>query len=167
MLDEGTKELVEAGLDEPAAGFECAADMRYVGQQNEIPVPLSGDPRNSANQSDLRERFNTIYQKLYGLRLDEMDVEVVSWRVTAHGGEAQRAVTVSLPGKEGAAKSHRPVYIENRHVDVPVYDRSALAAGQSIAGPVIVEERETTVFVLAGWQLVVHIDGSLIATRQE
>jgi len=167
MLAEGTTALVEAGLDETAAGFEFAADMRYVGQQNEVPVPLAGDPRSSENQDDLRERFNTIYEKLYGLRLDEMDVEVVSWRVTAHGGEAQRAVMVSLPETDGAPKSHRPVYIESRHIDVPVYDRNRLAPGQTIAGPIIVEERETTVFILAGWMLSVHNDGSLIAKRQD
>ena len=167
MLDEGTRALLDAGLDESAAAFEFAADMRYVGQQNEVPVPLSGDPRQSENQGDLRERFNAIYEKLYGLRLDDMDIEVVSWRVTAHGGEAQRAVTVSLPDKEGKPKSHRPVYIENQRIEIPVYDRNALAAGQNIDGPVIVEERETTAFILPGWNLTVHKDSSLIASRQD
>lgn len=167
MLDEGSRALIEAGLDESAAAFEYAADMRYVGQQNEVPVPLSGDPRQSENQGDLRERFNEIYEKLYGLRLDDMDIEVVSWRVTAHGGEAQRSVTVSLPDREGKPKSYRPVYIKNRHIEIPIYDRNELAAGQEIDGPVIIEERETTVFILPGWNLTVHNDGSLIANRQD
>ncbi|NOX69775.1 MAG: hydantoinase/oxoprolinase family protein [Gammaproteobacteria bacterium] len=167
MLDEGTRALIEAGLDESAAAFEFAADMRYVGQQNEVPVPLAGDPRQAENQDDLRERFNEIYQKLYGLRLDDMDIEVVSWRVTAHGGEAQRQVNVSLANEEGKPKSRRNVYIENRHVETPVYDRSTLALGQQIDGPIIIEERETTVFILPGWSLTVRDDGSLIANRQD
>ena len=50
--------------------------------------------------------------------------------------------------------------------DTPVYDRTALTTDSSVAGPVIVEERETTVFVLPGWDLSVHPDGSLIAKRQ-
>jgi len=44
-------------------------------------------------------------------------------------------------------------------------DIAGLEAGQEIVGPVVIEERETTVFVLPGWSLSVHSDGSLIATR--
>ena len=62
-------------------------------------------------------------------------------------------------------KSTRPVYLDGESIDTPVYERRALAAGQSIDGPVVIEERETTVFVLPGWSLNVHADGSLIATR--
>jgi N-methylhydantoinase A len=36
-----------------------------------------------------------------------------------------------------------------------------------VDGPVIVEERETTIFVLPDWKLRVHADGSLTATRKE
>ena len=34
-----------------------------------------------------------------------------------------------------------------------------------IAGPVIIEERETTIFVLEGWTVSLHSSGSLVATK--
>jgi N-methylhydantoinase A len=37
--------------------------------------------------------------------------------------------------------------------------------GDAIPGPVIVEERETTIFVLPGWTIRLHPNGSLIADK--
>jgi N-methylhydantoinase A len=46
-----------------------------------------------------------------------------------------------------------------------VYRRADLAAGQRIDGPAIIEERETTAVVRAGWVATVAADGSVIAER--
>lgn len=165
ILAEGKAALNDAGIDDDSVMYDFAADMRYVGQQTEVTVPLAGDPRDTKNQGSLRQLFDEAYENLYGVKLDDMDVEVVSWRVTARGGEAQRHADVVLADKAGKPKATRPVYLDGQFIDTPVYDRGALAAGQGIDGPVVIEERETTVFVLPGWSLSVHTDGSLIATR--
>ena len=165
-LAEGRAALNDVGIEDESIMYDFAADMRYVGQQTEVTVPLAGDPRDPSNQGDLRERFDAAYENLYGVKLDDMDVEVVSWRVTARGGDTERRAEVVLAEADAAPKTTRAVYLEGQSIDTPVYNRSALAAGQNIEGPVIIEERETTVFVLPGWDLKVHSDGSLIATRK-
>ncbi len=165
MLAEGKDALNDAGIADDSVIYDYAADMRYVGQQAEVTVALAGDPRDSANQGDLRQYFDKAYENLYGVKLDDMDVEVVSWRVTARGGATEHQVGVRFADEATPPKTTRPVYLEGQSVDTPVYDRNALAPGQDIEGPVIIEERETTVFVLPGWNLNVHADGSLIATR--
>ncbi len=165
MLAEGKDALNDAGIADDSVMYDYAADMRYVGQQAEVTVALAGDPRDPANQGDLRQYFDKAYENLYGVKLDDMDVEVVSWRVTARGGATERQADVRFADEEAPPKTTRPVYLEGQSVDTPVYDRNALAPGQDIEGPVIIEERETTVFVLPGWSLNVHSDGSLIATR--
>ncbi len=167
MLSEGRDALIEAGLPEKSVQYDYAADMRYFGQQTEVTVPLAGDPREESNRADLRSRFDQAYENLYAVRLDDMDVEVVGWRVTAHGGDTGRSAGIEFAEKPARPKSVRPVYVGNDSLDIPVYDRSALIPGQEIDGPVIVEERETTVFVLPGWNMTVHPDGSLIATRSD
>ena len=40
------------------------------------------------------------------------------------------------------------------------------AAGQSIAGPALIEERETTTVILPGWSATVHATGCVIAERK-
>ena len=165
MLGEGRRALREAGIDAERIGYRFSADMRYTGQQTEVTVALDGDPAENRDRNDLRRRFDAGYEALYGVRLDDMDVEVVNWRVTAHGGETGREAQFEPAGTPAEAKGARSVYLAGDEVEVPVFDRSKLGTAQAIRGPVIVEERETTVFVLPGWQLSVDADGSLIADR--
>ena len=165
MLAEGRHALLEAGIDAQRIGYRFSADMRYAGQQTEVTVAFDGNPAQVRDGSGLRGRFDAAYEALYGIRLDDMDVEVVNWRVTAHGGATGREAHFEPAGAPAEAKGERPVYLAGEEVAVPVFDRSALGAAQAIEGPVIVEERETTVFVLPGWRLDVDADGNLIAQR--
>ncbi|HEV7986633.1 MAG TPA: hydantoinase/oxoprolinase family protein, partial [Steroidobacteraceae bacterium] len=166
MVADGRKALLEAGLREDSIAYDFSADMRYFGQQAEVTVRFSGDPRLMRDARQLRARFDAAYEALYGVRLDDMDVEIVSWRAAAHGGDAGRDIAIRLATQPAKPKAQRRVYFKDRSMPVPVYDRAALARDQRIDGPVIIEERETTIFVLGGWSLSVHADGSLIAKRQ-
>jgi N-methylhydantoinase A len=167
MLDEGKEALLEAGIAENSVAYAFAADMRYAGQQDEVTVNLTNDPRTTRDATQLRALFEQSYEALYGVCLEDMSVEVVCWRVTALGQDTGREASVALPKSEAKAKSVRTVFFDDNTIDVPVFDRGALAAGQQIEGPVIVEERETTAFILPDWNLSVHTDGSLIATKQD
>jgi len=129
-----------------------------------VTVPLEGDPCRSGTARICARGFDRAYEVLYGVRLDDVDVEVVSWRTAAHGGAKQRAISVTLDSKPGVARTRRQVHFRGRDMAVDVYDRRSLARDQRIAGPVLIEERETTIYVLAGWAVTVHADGSLIAT---
>ncbi len=71
---------------------------------------------------------------------------------------------MTLESKPGGPRTRRQVHFKGRAMTVDVYDRRSLALDQRIAGPVLIEERETTIYVLAGWTVRVHADGSLIAT---
>ena len=48
---------------------------------------------------------------------------------------------------------------------VPVYDRNTLAAGQSIKGPAIIEERETTTVIPPDWTATVDKIGCIFARK--
>jgi N-methylhydantoinase A len=165
MVDDGRRALVGAGLDAGQIAYVFGADMRYLGQQNEVTVDLAADPRADRDTAGLRERFEAAYEQLYGIRLDDMDVEIVSWRVSALGPDAERAGRLELPGRPGEAKAERDVLLPAGRRSAPVYDRSALAVGQRLDGPAIVEERETTIVLLPGWCAEVNDQGCLVATR--
>src|SRR5258708_27246953 len=147
MRLEGRGALLEAGLPEPDILYDFSADMRYFGQQSEVTVRLEGDPMLEQYRGQLRSRFDEAYESLYGVRLDEVDVEVVSWRVAAHGGAAERDVGVTLESMPGRPRTRRQVHFRGRATTVDVFDRSSLARDQRITGPVLIEERETTVYV--------------------
>ncbi|MFN3937145.1 MAG: hydantoinase/oxoprolinase family protein [Gemmobacter sp.] len=167
MCGEGEQALAEAGIPPERIEFRFGADLRYLGQQSELRVPLPFDPRDGFDPDAMVALFEAEYAAQYGLKLDGMPVELVNWRVTARGPEPRRGSTVAPAAAPPGAGARRSVFLRGRAVDVPVHARAALGAGVELDGPLIVEERETTVFVLPGWRLAVHPAGSLIATRIE
>ena len=165
MIRESREALVDAGVDADSILYTFAADMRYTGQQSEVTVSLPNDPRESIDPEAIKANFEKAYAELYGLTLDGMDMEIVSWRVSAGAGDNARNVVVKLADEDAQPKAVRDVYIAGENKPTAVYDRGSLAAGQTIDGPVLIEERETTIFILPGWRLTVLDDGSLNATR--
>ncbi|MGD1953744.1 MAG: hydantoinase/oxoprolinase family protein [Sphingomonadales bacterium] len=165
MRAEGEAALAEAGIAADAIIADYAADMRYQGQQSEVTVSLPGDPRHGFDPADAAQRFEADYEALYGVRLADMPIEVVNWRMSVSAGDQGREAKTALAATPGAPKGQRTVHLKSGALKVPVYDRASLALGQSIPGPVLVEERETTIFVLPGWTLSPAEDGCLIAER--
>lgn len=165
MIADGTQALTEAGLSSEDIGFRYGVDIRYLGQQSELRIDLPFDPRIERDVGGIRDLFEAEYVAQYGLKLDGMALEIVNWRVAASGATPERGASVVPAVTDIRTPSMRTVFLRGEPVEVTVYSRSGLEPGQRIEGPVIVEERETTVFVLPGWTLELHENGSLFANR--
>jgi N-methylhydantoinase A len=161
----GRAALVEAGCPPEAVRFDFGGDLRYLGQQNEVSVTFAADPRRGRDTGALRQAFEAAYEAQYGLRLAEVGVEVVSWRVTARGPEIERASRIKLPERPAEPRKRRPVHMNGKAEPVAVYSRVELGRGQEVAGPAIIEERETTIVLLPGWRAKVDVSGCIMATR--
>lgn len=164
MTEEGTAALTEAGLAPADIGFVFGADLRYLGQQSELRIELPFDPRERLDTAAMRAIFDKEYVAQYGLKLD-MPIELVNWHVTARGSLPDRAAAHVKKGNSRPAPRSRIVHIRGRPVETAVYSRTELMEDDPIAGPVIVEERETTIFVLPGWTIRLHPNGSLVADK--
>lgn len=165
MVEEGRRALAEAGCAAETLSFVFGGDLRYFGQQNEVTIAFPDDPRRDRDVRALRQCFETAYEAQYGLRLGEVDVEIVSWRLTAFGPVVARHGRAELPAKPAVPKTKRRARFGKIDEPVDVYDRSALMLGQEVAGPVIIEERETTIIILPGWRARVDASGCITATR--
>ena len=165
MVGEGTAALIEAGIPQTEVAFSFGVDMRYSGQQSELWISLPSDPRVARSATVLRGCFEVEYQKQYGLKLDRMGIEVVNWRLSAHGGQPDRQAQAAPTATVLPTPSFRTVQLRGKPVEVAVYTRSAIPVDAPVDGPVIIEERETTVFVLPGWRVRVEPAGSLVADR--
>ena len=65
-----------------------------------------------------------------------------------------RVAPVSLPGFEPAtivARGARKVWHRGGYVDATIYARADLGRGAELSGPAIIEQADTTTFVLPGW----------------
>ena len=72
---------------------------------------------------------------------------------------------MTLPATPGQPKRSREVHAWSDGLRVPVYDRNTLAAGQSVKGPAIIEERETTTALPPGWSATIDALGCIVATK--
>ena len=166
---EGRRVLAAAGVAEGDIRFRYGLDARYLGQGNEITIWVGEGDSWPASHADVVAAFERDYRRIYGLTIPDVGVEAVTWRLSAFAPpapvEPQRSVG------DGRAEPHarRAVRFSRTEgaVDTPVYRRDELGAGQEIAGPAIVEERETTAVIRPGWTARVATDGSLVAERTQ
>ena len=101
------------------------------------------------------------------MTIPDVPVELVTWRISIYAPAPAVSLAPSAPsGGAPVAKGERPVRFSRKGEPVvtPVYDRSALGAGDRLVGPAIVEERETTCVLPPGWVGELVEDGSLVAT---
>jgi N-methylhydantoinase A len=124
-----------------------SVDARYVGQGYELTVPVPAGRLDAAALARVRASFDEVYAARYGYAQPAEPVEVVTWKLSAIGGAPRVALAkaATTPGA-GAAKGRRRAYFPEAGgwIDCPLYDRYLLAAGMQVAGPAIVEEREST-----------------------
>ncbi len=164
---EGRRVLLAAGVPVDAVTFKYGLDVRYIGQGNEVTVWVGEGDAWPASDVDVRQRFESEYRRMYGLTIPDVDLQAVTWRLSAVSDSAIFEPHAVSLGTGAAPKGRRPVVfirgVAAQNVDV--YDRSSLGSGDHFSGPAIVEERETTVVIRPGWSVVVDTDGSLVATR--
>jgi N-methylhydantoinase A len=67
----------------------------------------------------------------------------------------------------GSAAGHRRVYVDGEWQDVAAWRREVIGGTREIAGPAIVEEDYTAIYVAPGWSLTLGRDGHLVAARSE
>jgi len=165
LVADARKGLASAGCKPTDITLRFGADMRYFGQQNEVTAWFDADPRDKRDAAWLREAFEHDYEKLYHLRLPEVAVEIVSWRLVATAPPAPRDSAPEFGASATKAKATRKARFGGTEIDTPVYQRRELAREQGIAGPAIIEERETTIIILPGWRASVHATGCIMASK--
>ncbi|HEX4981434.1 MAG TPA: hydantoinase/oxoprolinase family protein, partial [Ilumatobacteraceae bacterium] len=166
---EGRRVLVAAGVVPDAIRYRYGVDARYLGQGNEITVWVGEGDEWPVSYTDVVELFEADYRRIYGLTIPDVGVEAVTWRLSASADAPPVEPLPDVAPGHGDVFSTRPVRFSRGvdPVDTPVYRRHNLGLGQQIVGPAIVEERETTAVILAGWVATVAADGSLVAERRE
>ena len=155
------KAVLSRTIPAEQVGFRRYADMRYRKQGYEIRVPIPDGPLDASREGEIRKRFEAAYIDIYGHTVANTPIDVLSWRVVAHGPKPRLALpTMETGSGMTAQKGTRAVYLpaEKGLAEVPVYDRYALAADSELAGPAIVEERESTVVV--NGPAAIRVDGS-------
>ena len=129
------------------------ADCRYAGQGYEVRFDVPAGAIDDAWIEALADGFHRAHETEYGHRFDA-PIEIINIRAVAIG----RIADLAWPTIEGGGSGGRAVALLRRPVvfevegkreshETPFYDRTALRAGDRLAGPAIVEQYDTTVMI--------------------
>ena len=159
METEGRRIVAEAGVTGADIDITRSADVRYVGQGHDIRVPVSDGVLTAAAVERLQAAFDVAYERLYGRLCAGVPAQVMHWRVTVAGPQAEVKPLKpdQAPASEPVASETRPVIFsaEVEAEATPVYSRYRLPSGFSVQGPAIIEETESTTVVPPGWSVTV------------
>ncbi len=161
ITDRAIAELRQEGFaGEPEV--RRAINMRYFGQNYEHEVEIDAGELDEAALERAFRGFDALHGERYGYMIEGEVIELVSFKVTAIG--RRPAVDVTAPPASGHfERSIRPVYVRGTgFVDATVVHRSSLAPGERIAGPAVVEEEGSTLYVEPGMTLERHPQGALL-----
>ena len=161
--------LAREGFTEQERRFVRTADLRYYGQAYEVRVEVPEGPATEGLFEVVARIFHDEHRALYGYDFRDdgrQEVEWVNLRVTGIGPIRKPELREVAPGSgsELARTGSRRVYFDD-WAQTPVYDRSALGAGDEIVGPAVLEEFSSTVPLHPGFTARVDRYGNLIITR--
>lgn len=152
--------LASDGFAPEAIAVEHFADMSFSKQRYTLRIPL-GDRQHDWTANELTDAFLSEHAKTYGGRHPSRNIKLVNLRTVATG---QRALPSLAPAQ--AKQMHQPtkrsINFTGEPQMVDVLSRDSLVAGQSLEGPLVIEQTDTTIILPPGTVSTVHDSGSII-----
>jgi N-methylhydantoinase A len=167
-LEERARAQVAQLNSSGAVTIERGASMHHVGQGYEIRVDLPPGNIGRDYEQAAKDAFYAAYKREYGYIDGESAIEVTDWYVQATVEARNDDARLQL--ELGGATDGDPIVGERLAyfpesggmVKAKVVNRYALRSEQKIAGPALVEERESTTVVLPGDALSLTQCGNLL-----
>jgi len=160
-------------LDQSGVQFEgreviYELDMSYIGQTHTVAVALPVelvDGTTSVTEDIIRTAFESSYRATYNRLLDGIATRILSLRTAVVGRRPKFDLAALSPTGGSVADAllgEREVWIDGGWQTTRIYDRLALPVGARIAGPAILEQSDTTIFVDPGLGAEVDRFGNLV-----
>ena len=160
------KQYQEEGVSEEKVLFTRFADIRYLGQEHTVKVPVPNGEWSKETLSEVVKRFGDLHEQHYTFKLEGTPAEIVNLHLTAFGKVLKpkmKKINSINSNIQEAYKETRPVYFEvEGWVETKVYSRSLFGKGMEVSGPAIVEEQSASTVIYPGQSLTVDEYGNLI-----
>jgi N-methylhydantoinase A len=136
-------------------------DVRYAGQAFEVPLEVE---RQGFSIGALTARFDAEHKRLFTFNLG-VPQELVNIRVVALGKAANVGAEEITrgDGNPAAAKMRdHELWMDGKAQAGAIYDRAKLRSGDTIKGPAIVIEMDSTTLIHAGHVATVDTYGNIL-----
>ncbi|MBT5778335.1 MAG: hydantoinase/oxoprolinase family protein [Rhodospirillaceae bacterium] len=170
QLDELVAQAGEAlaadGVAPEERKFTRIAECRYQGQGFELRAEFPEGVVGGDNKQVLIDNFHESHRRDYGHAFDDQNIEIITLRVIA-AAAADKLIWPKLPAGQGdnpadAVMYARPTTFDSGEtLETPRYDRAKLLAGQTVTGPAIVIQHDSTTLIPPGHVAEVSEYGNL------
>ncbi|MSO53608.1 MAG: hydantoinase/oxoprolinase family protein [Rhodospirillales bacterium] len=147
------------------ADFAASGEMRYAGQAFDIKVDIPEMLRKKPNAQRIAELFHVAHERMYSYRDEGSPVEMTTERVRITGRIPPIKLPTASGGKKASAHGKRRFFHDGKFIEVPVFLRSEVSLGQTIIGAAIIEQEDTTIIVLPGWQATIDTISNVVISR--
>ena len=158
--------LAADGVAAAERKFIRIAECRYQGQGFELRAEFPTGMVEAGNKQVLIDNFHESHRRDYGHAFEDQNIEIITLRVIAVAA-AERLNWPKLAPGNGQNPKHAVMYARPTTFDggdtleTPRYDRAKLAAGQSVSGPAIVIQQDSTTLIPPGYAAEVSEFGNL------
>jgi N-methylhydantoinase A len=144
--------------------YQVQLDLRYVGQEFTLSVPVELAQLKRGDRAGIRTAFDELYERRYAHHSPEEPVEMVNIRLNAIGKRPKLTFPSLAAASTVATIGERPVYFTDasKPLTAKVYRRDKLGAGVEIAGPALIQEHGTTTVLFEHDNCRVAESGELI-----
>lgn len=159
LISRARQELAAEGFSQDSIALEMFLDLRYTGQSFELTVPIA------SFSSDYAAAFHKMHAQKYGHASPDEEIEVVAARLRAIGIR-QKPVETAVEKSTGPAKpsTKTQVFFNGWH-EAACYIREDLLAGDTINGPALIFQLDTTTVIPPNWNGVVDEFGNLVLQK--
>lgn len=174
LKGEVTADLRAAGVADADMEFTLGADIRYAGQGHAIVIEQAFAGFTGKTPARYRELFLARYVELYGQAVPGALPQVVTWRLTGRSARQLHefvltSAAASKSSVEAAKLGSRAIYLPERKAfaEVPVYRRDLLPRPAKLAGPLLLQEAESTVVVARSADVEILPNGTVSIVMRE
>ena len=149
-----------------AHDFVISFNLRYPSQAYELTVTVPSELRQGLNGETVARLFHEEHHRRYGFGAPATPVQTTTIRLAVIG----RVAPVDLPAADPGAAApfdRRRVWHDGRSLPVDIYARAEVGAGAIVRGPAIIEQADTTTFLLPGWEARADRLGTLHLTEAD
>lgn len=160
----------DEGMSANEVEFHRFADMRYLGQEHTVKVPVPNGDWTEGDKQVIIDEFHRLHEKNYTFKLEESQTEIVNLHVTALGKVPKPTIgkLSRITSLKDAKIEDRDVYYEQKGwIKTPVYSRDYLPVNEVVSGPAIVEEKAAVTVIYENQQLYLDDYGNIIIEMEE
>ncbi len=167
---EAAAQLASDGIAPAERAFERVLECRYVGQGFELRASVPDGAIGRDCVQTVVRTFYDVHKQVYGHAFDDQNVEAVTLRLIARGAtDTLRLPEIGRGGRidpaEARMYARRTVFDDGQALDTPRYARDKLLAEDSVQGPAIITQHNSTTIVPPGYTARMLAHGDILIAR--